>query len=288
MRFQKFLNDMCEIGDFYEALEVRVVSHGQMEQYIALSKKEIELNITLNEMYSTHQFLYQHLDTLAPEKDSHLRICLQDLGPAPAQLSRLENKTIPLALFSRWDQTNIDISSAGAADQLTRGEFLYYDAKALFVQILRLSPNIANMKPLDLDNVVEAASTSRDPQLVRKGLKLGDMLQELVRLKQISPADGYALMKEEISQELLHLGNLAEKIQKEMNSLGVVYKTIQDHNDYLRSQLETYKAYLQNVRVQAVPGQTQKSQKTLAPQKFTHQKLEHEGVICESNVPENR
>jgi Ras GTPase-activating-like protein IQGAP2/3 len=55
-RFQKFLNEICEIGDFYEALE--------MEQYIALSKKEIELNITLNELYSTHQYFAQHLDKL--------------------------------------------------------------------------------------------------------------------------------------------------------------------------------------------------------------------------------
>lgn len=56
IRFQKFLNEICEIGDFYEALE--------MEQYIALSKKEIELNITLNELYSTHQYFAQHLDKL--------------------------------------------------------------------------------------------------------------------------------------------------------------------------------------------------------------------------------
>ncbi len=55
-RFQKFLNDVCEIGDFYEALE--------MEQYIALSKKEIELHITLNEIYSTHDLLAQHIDVL--------------------------------------------------------------------------------------------------------------------------------------------------------------------------------------------------------------------------------
>lgn len=140
---------------------------------------------------------------------------------------------------------------------------------------------------MDLENIVEAASTARDPQLVRKGLKLGDMLQELVRLKQVNPNDGYATMTEEISQELMHLGNLAEKIQKEMDSLQIVYKTIQDHNDYLRSQLETYKAYLQNVRVQSVPS-TQKAQKVHGPLKFTHQKLEQEGVICESNVPENR
>jgi hypothetical protein len=35
-----------------------------MEQYVALSKKEIECNITLNEIYGTHALLTQHADTL--------------------------------------------------------------------------------------------------------------------------------------------------------------------------------------------------------------------------------
>lgn len=55
-RFQKFLNDVCEIGDFSAELE--------MEQYIALSRKEIELNITLNEIYSTQSLLLDHIDQL--------------------------------------------------------------------------------------------------------------------------------------------------------------------------------------------------------------------------------
>ncbi|KAI8894171.1 Rho GTPase activation protein [Globomyces pollinis-pini] len=281
LRFQKFLNDLCEVGDFYESLE--------MEQYIALSKNQIDLTITLNEMYSTHQFLAAHVDTLCPEKDGRLRICLADLGSAPPQLPRKENRSINLSLFSRWDQTNIDTTSSAAADPLTRGEFLYYDAKAIFVQILRLSPAIASKKPLDLDQIIELASTSRDQILVKKGLKLGDMMEDLIKLKQISKNDSYATMKEEIDQELQHLGDLADKINTELQSLQVVYKTIQEHNDYLRSQLETYKAYLQNVRVQSVrSGPSAKAVKNPGPFKYSHQKLESDGVICGSNVPEER
>jgi Ras GTPase-activating-like protein IQGAP2/3 len=194
-----------------------------------------------------------------------------------------------LPLFSRWDQANIDdVTSSGAADQLTRSEFLYYDAKAIFVQILRLSPTLASRKPLDLDRIVEMASTSKDPLLVRKGLKVGDMLQELVQIKQVTPRDGYALLTEEIESEIAHLGNLQETVNKELESLSVVFKTIQGHNEYLKSQLETYKAYLQNVRVQSGPTQPKKAQKVTVPLKFTHQKLEAEGVICETNVPESR
>lgn len=274
-RFSKFLNELCEVGDFYEALE--------MEQYVSLSKRELVLNITLNELYLTHEVLLTHIDTLTPEPDSHLRICLQDLGQAQSQLSRSDNRTISLQLVSRWDQTNIDTSSSNAADQLTRGEFLYYDAKALVVQILRLTSS--NNQRVDIDEIIGKASKSRDPIIMRKAIKLGDMIVELVRLKQTSHP--YTIMSEEIEQELQHLGNLQEKAHAEMKSLVVVYKTIQDHNDYLRSQLETYKAYLQNVRVQSSPIALKES-KSVAPVRFSHQKLETEGVICDSNVPVNR
>jgi Ras GTPase-activating-like protein IQGAP2/3 len=144
---------------------------------------------------------------------------------------------------------------------------------------LRLSPLIAQKSPLDLNKIVEFASTSKDPLLVRKGLKVGDMLNELIDLKQVSPDDHYALLTEEISQELLHLGNLAEKVEKELNSLSIVYQAIQDHNDYLKSQLETSSA---NISSKA------KTLKAITPLKFTHQKLELEGVISTSNVPQNR
>lgn len=72
---------------------------------------------------------------------------------------------------------------------------------------------------------------------------------------------------------------------------------------YLRSQLEQYKSYLQNVRgasakekgqvpvgVTAVGGKEKKQVKAqlLGPYRFTHAQFEKEGIILESNVPENR
>lgn len=35
-----------------------------MDQYMALSKKDLQINITLNEMYNTHSLLQQHIETL--------------------------------------------------------------------------------------------------------------------------------------------------------------------------------------------------------------------------------
>ncbi|KAG8799326.1 glyceraldehyde-3-phosphate dehydrogenase 1 [Serendipita sp. 398] len=95
----------------------------------------------------------------------------------------------------------------------------------------------------------------------------------------------------------LFLNNLCE--------VGDFYDTLEticDHNNYLRGQLEQYKAYLQNVRfaadkgaaggvgVLAYGGKERRQPKTApqGPVRYTHAQLEKEGIIVESNVPDNR
>jgi len=70
-RMNLFLNSLCEVGDFYESLEVRhwhrdcvAWADEQLDQYMALSKKDLQINITLNELYNTHSLLMQHMDVL--------------------------------------------------------------------------------------------------------------------------------------------------------------------------------------------------------------------------------
>ena len=73
-RINQFLNNLCEVGDFYDTLEVCIISlYGRtsltftfikMDQYMALSKKDLMIHITLNELYNTHSLLLQHIDTL--------------------------------------------------------------------------------------------------------------------------------------------------------------------------------------------------------------------------------
>lgn len=35
-----------------------------MDQYLTLSKKDLKINITLNELYVTHEYLLKHIDDL--------------------------------------------------------------------------------------------------------------------------------------------------------------------------------------------------------------------------------
>ena len=62
-RINKFMLDLCEVQDFYESLE--------MDNYVALSKRDLELSITLHEVYSTHGLL---------EKYSSELVCLRRSG----------------------------------------------------------------------------------------------------------------------------------------------------------------------------------------------------------------
>lgn len=280
-RVNKFMLDLCEVQDFYESLE--------MDNYVALSKKDLELSITLNEVYATHSLLEKHSAALAKDDTSHLSLILQELGPAPAQLPRKENRAINLPLFSKWETAIDDLT---AALDITQEEVYFMEAKATFVQIMRSLPQSSSVsrRPLRLDRVAEAAATLKnDAVMVRKGIRSMELLSQLQELGVIDKSDQFSLLRDEVEQELVHLGSLREKVTEETKKLEEVYRTIRDHNSYLVGQLETYKSYLHNVRSQS-EGKTRKQQKQqiLGPYKFTHQQLEKEGVIQKSNVPDNR
>ena len=189
-------------------------------------------------------------------------------------------------------------------DSVSPSDMLYMEAKSIFVQLIRSIPGLADKRPYNLAAIAERAATTKDATLVRKGIKVKEMLRELEEQNIVDRADGYKLMQDEVAAELVHLGNLREKVLLETKSLEAVYKTICDHNNYLRGQLEQYKAYLQNVRLTAskekgqstgvgvvtVGGKEKKPSKPVVhgPYRFTHAQLEKEGIIVESNVPDNR
>ena len=280
-RINKFMLDLCEVQDFYETLE--------MDNYIALSKKDLELSITLNEVYATHALLEKHRVELGKDESSHLSQLLAELGPAPVQLPRKENRAINLPLYSKWETPLDDLT---AALDITQEEVYFMEAKATFVMIMRSLPSnsIVTRRPLRLDRVAEAAATTKnDSVMVRKGIRAMELLNQLQEAGIIDKEDNYALLRDEIEQELVHLGSLKEKVLAETQKLEEVNGTIRDHNTYLVGQLETYKSYLHNVRGQS-EGTTKRGQssKVLGPYKFTHQELEKQGVIQKSNVPENR
>ncbi|KAJ6782056.1 hypothetical protein PWT90_03874 [Aphanocladium album] len=280
-RINRFMLDLCEVSDFYESLE--------MDNYVALSKKDLQLDITLNEIYAMHALIEKHTGEICRDESSHLSIIMTELGPAPAQVPRKENRVINLPLFSRWETAIDDLT---AALDITQEEVFFMEAKSIFVQIMRSIPqsSAVSKRPLRLERVADAAATSRnDAVMVRKGIRAMELLSQLQEMGVIDKSDQFGLLRDEVEQELHHLGSLKEGVLSETKKLDEVYKTIRDHNTYLVGQLETYKSYLHNVRSQSEgTKRKQQKQQVLGPYKFTHQQLEKEGVIQKSNVPDNR
>ncbi|KAI7868596.1 Rho GTPase activation protein [Spinellus fusiger] len=297
-RTSVFLSEICNVADFYENLE--------MDQYMALSKKVFSISITPNEIYTTHKLLEQHIDVLATKPDDHLKILMREVGQAPPQVPRKENKPLELPLFSRWEIPIQDLTKTLMSENnITQNDILYMETKAIFIQIVRTLPYLALQPPLRLLFLAEVAATAKDTQLVSKGIKVKEMLWGLEVAGCIDSKDGYHVLVQEITQELEHLGDLKRKVVTEIKSLESVYNIIQDHNDYFKSQLESYKAYLQNVMLQT-SGSTKNNKKQVGigvelegkatkksvkvhvqgPFKFTHQQLEKEGVIVETEVLE--
>ncbi|KAJ2909856.1 RasGAP protein [Coemansia aciculifera] len=318
-RINRFLNELCEVGDFYDNME--------MDQYVALTKHNISLNISLNELYNTHALLRQHLHVLAPAPDSHLRALLDELGDAPPLAPRNLNATMELSLFSKWETPILsDLSTLAADNALTQHDIMYVETKSILVQIIRSMPHLKynRYKPesnaaakMDLLFVAEQAATSKDSTLVRKGIKVREMLLELEHSGAIDRNDGYRYLTEEILHELAHLGSLRDMVEDEIVGLTDVYQTICDYNGYLSSQIETYKAYLSNVRMQSATPKNQRkknavpvgvtvvdprpmqsrrahlrregeSDRPAAVYDYRLDGLERMGVVCKSNIPENR
>ncbi|PNS17502.1 GTPase-activating protein [Sphaceloma murrayae] len=280
-RMNRFLLNLCEVQDFYESLE--------MDNYVALSKKDLELSISLNEVYAIHALLEKHQNILTKDESSHLAQLLQELGHAPSQLPRKDNRAINLPLFSRWETALDDLT---AALDITEEEVYFMEAKSTFVMILRTLPRnaVVTRRPLRLDRIAEAAATTKnDSVMVRKGIRAMELLNQLQEMGAVEKADGFAALRDEIEQELHHLGSLKEKVIVETQKLEEVYSTIIEHNNYLVGQLDTYKSYLHNVRGQAESA-TKRSgnQKVLGPYKLSHAQAEKDGVLVRSNIPENR
>jgi len=112
----------------------------------------------------------------------------------------------------------------------------------------------------------------------------------------ISEEDNYAKLRKDTVQELLDYESQIQKTNTDLVLLKGVLKSIHEQNEFLKQQYEAYKEYLANVRqnCSSTPNTKSKQSKQSkqsskkGPFKFSHVKLQQDGVIIESEVPEER
>lgn len=293
-RMYTFLHALCSVSDFYDTLE--------LDQYMVLTRRDLSISITLNELFNMHALVQRNINVLAPGEDHQLRILMNELGPAPAPVPRRENYSFELALYNRWETKIRDISRTLIIENnMTRNDLLYLEAKSIFVQLLRSMPKLVDGRPISLPRVTAAASASQDAMLRTKGRQAQDMLIELEELQIAGEGYQQALLVDEITTELAHLGNVHSEALDELKRLREVLETMKEQRQYLRSQLETYTSYLHNARITAstrdgggvsviaVGNRDSKTSRTdTVVMRYTHAQFERDGVITNSTIPVER
>ncbi|ANB12569.1 Ira1p [Sugiyamaella lignohabitans] len=283
-RINNFLQELCDVPDFNESLE--------MDQYVALSKKDLFLNITLNEVYGMHSLLDKYHEKVIQNESSHLGLLLADIGESPGLVPRSANANMELQLFNRWE-TEVGDVDGGPLDFL-RADVIFMEAKSLMINIIRAFPPGHNVlqRPLDLHKIADFAATTNEEALVKRGIKALDLLVEIEQ----ADSDDAELLQAEVDSELKQLGSLQESVENEAKSLDDVYRIIRDHNEYLRSQIDTYKSYLANVRMQTggplgavTNGGGKPTTKSKIPvKKYTPPQLIKENVVLDWRLPDSR
>lgn len=294
-----FLHSLCNVPDFYDTIE--------MDQYLALSKRDMKLRITVNELYFMHGLAYKHLDVLAPDSAAPLRQLLQLLGPAPQMLPRKASYVIDLPLYSKWETSISDLNSTLITENnMTQSDILYMEAKAALVKLLQKMPETMEKRPVELADLIKSGMEHQRQDIKDLSARATHMLRELEETRVIRDQAQQALLIEEVTLEFEYKGAPKDKLLDEMACLQSVHTTLEQRNTYLRGQLDTYKSYLQNVR--CVSGSTSSKGDIMLPYvqaetrdrkmpralttnptyKYSLEHFSRDGVILQCDIPEER
>jgi len=292
-RINDFLENLTKVED--------LDTHLQMDKYLAMGKTtDSVINISLNEMYFVHALLLQHIDVVCAGDDP-LREILKDLGPAPSQLPRKDNANVDLRLASRFDQE--DGGTEEGEGEITP-EQLYTETKYYLFMLLRAIPTITITKQTELKNTLKEAEgwakQNNFTNLQETIHTIQSNIEKVAKLEESSLDDCYLRLNRDAIQELLNYEEEIKRVADDKERLKKVLASLQDHNKFLHQQYEAYKEYLENVRESCTgrnkfrPDKADKKGKKVknkagpGPFKFTYLQLEKDGIIIDSQVPDDK
>eukprot|EP00004_Rigifila_ramosa_P020323 TRINITY_DN5269_c0_g1_i2.p1 TRINITY_DN5269_c0_g1~~TRINITY_DN5269_c0_g1_i2.p1 ORF type:complete len:876 (-),score=293.91 TRINITY_DN5269_c0_g1_i2:77-2704(-) len=186
------------------------------------------------------------------------------------------------------------VEQASTADQQRlHAQHIYVETKHLLFTLFRAMPEFSKTAETSsgllsaLDTCQKLAHQTGDTKLSETIKKIIKNLSILETNRLVSRSDNFSDLRRDIAEEMANVEKLQTQMQKEFESLSTVYSSIKTHNQFLTSQLQTYEAYLDSVRQKAYTPKEGKKESGKEV-KVTHQQLEKDGVILESDVPEDR
>lgn len=278
-----FLSDLCEVPDFHEQL--------QLEEYMAVSRKEISIEISLSEICTLQSLLLNFKDDIASGPNDKVCSTL-DKMPPPSEEMEKSKQPFRLKLCQRLSDPGVPSCSPmlnsgigmNVADQLASAR---RKCKHLLIQLFKMAPSC--MVEADLNNAIKVALSSPIEEIVTHAEVISEQLKAIKDLGSLS--NGGKDLFDEIRAILPDRSVLLQRSQTELDSLQVVLETIAEHAEFLQEQSEAYRVYLDAVRAKV--GQAQQHptffRKSRGTYKFSHSQLERDGIIVETpGIPMQR
>ncbi|XP_064394192.1 uncharacterized protein LOC135341540 isoform X2 [Halichondria panicea] len=277
---KSFLGDLCQVDDFHEAL--------QLEEYIALCRKDLQIDIAVSEISLLHTQLGKYQNDMKVSADDPLGKLLKDLRE-PNEDNLKSKAMVKLDLIQIREHLELPMFSPRGVSLDVSDEIAttWRQCKHMLLRLFGMSPHCLQEPTLNAAVTLALASPLDDirsnAELVREHLKT---LTNLGGLNH----QGRDLF-EEVNKCFPDKSVLLEKAKIELKSLTNVHEAMLEHSDYLQDQLDAYKEYLAAVRTKV--GEVQPSnnmfRKARGTYRFSHQALEKEGVILETpGIPEQR
>ncbi|KAH3767777.1 RasGTPase-activating protein [Pelomyxa schiedti] len=292
--YMEQLNPMLErntpiMNQFMERLtEVEDLSdHLSMDKYLSLGKaQDTTITISLNEIYFIHSLLALHCEAIAPDSNDEMRQLLRNLSAPPPQLPRKDNANVELKLLPPKD---------GGQTQM-RPEQLYSEIKFLLFSLIRSVPTNLTLVDGDVRSLLAQIAKWATSQNTKEVLEhIGRILVTCKKLTSIGGEPDtvfFARMSKELAEEFLNSNQRIVKVAADIEKLKVVHQALLEHNEFGNQQLRAYEEYLNNARnplgTGPARGDKTKVKHISGPFKFTHNQLMKDGVIIESDVPDDR
>jgi len=283
-KLQDYFDKLTAVDDLSDAL--------QLDKYLEHTNVRMNsINISFNQIFLIQRLLQAHLDEVAPDPSDPIRRLLTDLGPAPRDLSKAENRVISLQLL---DRRKIRLSTTVESSPSPQINQLYFQAKTLLLSVLRLLPSKAEEANLQafLEAQKRKALEEKDDSLadhIKNVISMLHMLADMGLLHQMqqssSKDETFNNFLWEIAEEAVDRSRRTNTIQKRLQLVNNALKSITSHHSYLLQRLELYKIYLENARKggsqQEALAQKDDKKKKEKPKriKLGHTELEDLGII---------
>ncbi|KAJ3434249.1 gtpase-activating protein [Anaeramoeba flamelloides] len=274
-RLLKFLDQLCDIEDPRPDPE--------LDKYMLLSKSDLEINITLNDIYFVHECLHEHLDKFKTVNKDPIVVAVESLGEVREQLKRQDNCEITLNLLEC-----LNLSA----------KIVNPEASEIYTETILL-----------LVTLNEKVFKDKTEEQVEKGDLIETLWNIEVDLEEERDENGEipekTIRSNSVKIYLNEKERILDRIQDEIELLNLVRKNLKKYRDYIINLNDEFVKYIEKNDIQDSQSKKNKSKNKstnkqilitrmlgIPPQrniyKYLPSELEQSGVVTKCNFDNNQ